>query len=159
MRNNNNYNYFVVIISCILNCPRYISVGVNKNIFIHENIPVFFHLHKFLARVNTKMRKEKKCFKEMTFRSQQLFIHLFLSLSCSLSFRSIKYCWQWSPLTSPSTYIYDQITTALALSCLFTDLLAKCSELFLYSVIIPNYASPCSFHCKYIFALLPWKID
>ena len=119
----------------------------------------------FLARVTIKMRKEKRNYSRrwlLEVSSFSFISSLFAVLLSSLSFRSIKYCWQWSPLTSPSTYMWpDHYYYRFFMSCLFFDLLAKCSELFSNSVIILNYTStsPFSFHCKYIFALVPWKID
>ena len=67
---------------------------------------------------------------------------LFAVLLSSLSFRSIKYCWQWSPLTSISTYMWPDhyYSYCSYMSCLFYDL-QNVQSCFSNSVIILNYTS------------------
>ena len=74
-----------------------------------------------LARVNTKMRNVK-LFKEMTFRSQQLFIHIFLSPFVSPSlFRS-----------GPSNIVGSDLHWRPHLHTYMTRSYCSCVELFVH---------------------------
>ena len=101
--------------------------------------------------------KKNILFKEMTFRSQQLFANIFyLSFSFSLALSlSVTVHQILLAVILSDVPIYMNMTRSL-FCYLFSERLAKLFELFLCSIIIPNYTSPCLLICNhYISDLLP----